>query len=119
MQELLEELYEKVVKHDVRTVPKPTIKYYHYKVFNEYFNLKCSMCYTEAHLRLKEWYRKNIVKYDTDNIELYKEKLYKLKMLLKFNERENNYELCEFIKGRIEIIKQKIDAKNNSNTQSK
>jgi hypothetical protein len=52
-------------------------------------------------LSIKKYYRENIGKFDVENAEYEKHKKYKLKLALIEFQKSEHFEICEWIKNRI------------------
>ena len=91
---LLDEIKENVLSNSVDKVDINQLVKYHELIFNEGVKVSCGMCITEAYFRVLKYYRKNI------NGDEYKRSYYLKVALIQF-EKEQNYELCDFIKKRL------------------
>ena len=91
---LLDEIKENVLNNSVDKVDINQLVKYHELVFNQGVKVTCDSCIIESYIRLRNYYRKNI------NGDEYKRSYYLKVALIQF-EKEQNYELCDFIKKRL------------------
>ena len=91
---LLDEIKENVLSNGIDKVDINQLVKYHELVYNEGVKVSCNSCIIEAYIRLRNYYRKNI---DGDEYK----RLYYLKVALIQFEKEQKFELCEFIKSRL------------------
>ena len=105
----LNELNENVIsKGSVNNVSGVTIRYYYTLIFNKKLKGNCSSCLVDAMVSMRKYYTTNISKYNSSDAEILKVNKYALtKALIEFKAQEK-YELCEFIKDRIDIYKKMI-----------
>ena len=102
----LSELHEHIVSKGLYEVEMPKLEYYFKKIYSKELNKSCSSCVIEAQSMIKGYYRAHIKKIDPYHAEVKKETLYKLKCaLIDFGNRDR-FELCNWIKNRIECKKQ-------------
>jgi hypothetical protein len=91
---LLDEIKENVLNYSVDKVDIKQLNKYHELVYNQGIDMKCGMCITEAYFRISKYYRKHINGDEYKRVSL-------LKLALVEFEKEQNYELCDFIKKRL------------------
>lgn len=91
---LLDEIKENVLNNSVEKVDINQLVKYHELIFNEGVKVSCNNCVIEAYMRVRNYYKKNV------NGDEYKRSYY-LKVGLILFEKEQKYELCEFIKSRL------------------
>ena len=107
--QFLTELYENVIsKGSVNNVSAVTIRYYYNLIYGRKLKDGCSSCLVDALVSMRNFYKGNIIKYNTSDVEILKGNRYALKKALIEFRAQEKFELCEFIKGRIEIYKKLI-----------
>ena len=105
----LNELHENVIsKGSVNNVSKITIRYYYKKIYNKELPHGCAPCYNNALVSMRKFYVGHIDKYKLEDTAIIKLKRQELSVALHHYKSQEKYELCEFIKGRIDIYKKLI-----------
>ncbi len=99
--QFLEKVYQDVVSKSYYDVPITHLAFYYKEIYSKELNVKCSSCLIDAHLSIKKYYRENIGKFDVENAEYEKHKKYKLKLALIEFQKSEHFEICEWIKNRI------------------
>jgi hypothetical protein len=102
----LSELHEHIVSKGLYEVEIPKLEYYYKKIYSKELNKSCSSCVIEAQSMIQGYYRAHIKKIDPYNSEVLKQNTYKLKLALIEFGNSDRFELCQWIKNRIECKKQ-------------
>lgn len=100
-EKLLSEIYENIVEKSYYQVQITHLEFYYKKVYGKELNKSCSSCLIDAHIMLKKYYKENIGKFDAENEYAKKQKAYELKKALFEFQKQDKFELCQWIKNRI------------------
>ena len=100
--EFLNELHIEIVSKGFYNIEPTKIRYYYKAIYNKELKSGCSSCLIDAVASIKNYYRGAIVRFDASNKEIVKDVIRRLKSQLIEAKRNEQFELCEFIKSRIE-----------------
>jgi hypothetical protein len=100
--DFLNEIHAEIISKGFYSIEPVKIRYYYKAIYNKELNNGCSSCLIDAVVSIKNYYRGAIVRYDGANKEIVKDIIRRLKSQLIEAKKNEQFELCEFIKSRIE-----------------